>query len=356
MKASLKVILILIIFTGFAFAIGYIAGWSKQNRPNAKAGAAESVAQSANQPLAAGEMPVGAAPEAPGLQQSSPAAGQRPEAPATPSVAPPTASVPTPRSTQAVNKATATRKPTISPAPTPARSTVSPSATPLRTPEKRENITAAGGDPIIFVKDATHDFGRAQEGDIVHDVFVFENRGKAPLLLRKVSTSCGCTAALVSSNLIAPGESGKVEVSLRTTGYKGKLTKEVYLDSNDPHNPHFVLKLVGEVKRDIDATPSYIDFGVIAPGATFVKTVRVASQTGVPFYITKLSASSPSVHLSEARKVAAGGYEFDVTVGPVPEARRVSSNIVIEIDSTRQPKLVMVLFGEIRPLKEGAGK
>lgn len=357
MRVSVRVVLALVILTGMAFVSGFVAGWSNGNASRAVSrDAPEPESPRAVQPYAAREELNQDPPREPAAQSSSSAAGSSSDGMAKPRPSPSVTSAPARQrpsspSTPAVSEARVPPKAGGAAASSPA---VAPPIALEPAPGGKSDAT--NGAPSVFVKDTTYDYGVVLEGDAVHGQFVFENRGTAPLVVQKVSTSCGCTAALVSTDVLAPGDSGKVEASLRTLGYKGGLTKQIYLETNDPVNPRLVLKLTGTVKRDIDVTPPFIDFGVIAPGATISKTVRVASAQGVPFSITKLSASSPAVHLSEPRKLAGGGCEFDVTVGPVPEPRRITNNIFIEMDSTRQPRLVMVLFGNIVAPREGAGE
>ena len=48
--------------------------------------------------------------------------------------------------------------------------------------------------PVLFVPTAHHDWGESLQGAPVEHRFRVENRGKAPLKVLRVKTSCGCTA------------------------------------------------------------------------------------------------------------------------------------------------------------------
>ena len=54
-----------------------------------------------------------------------------------------------------------------------------------------------------------------------------------PLVISKVRSSCGCTAALLSEKAIAPGEQGNIKVSLNTRGKRGKVRQSVDIFSNN---------------------------------------------------------------------------------------------------------------------------
>jgi hypothetical protein len=95
-----------------------------------------------------------------------------------------------------------------------------------------------------------HDFGKVEEGKIVKATISFKNTGNDVLKINDVKTSCGCTAALVSSKILKPGETGSVKIELDTTGRDGELTRTVTLYSNDPKEPNQTITLfVNIIKR-----------------------------------------------------------------------------------------------------------
>lgn len=79
---------------------------------------------------------------------------------------------------------------------------------------------------ITFDK-LTHNFGKFKEAEIQHAVFTFKNTGNQPLVLNQVMASCGCTNVKYDKKPIAPGESGKIEVS-----YDGKNKFAGYVKKN----------------------------------------------------------------------------------------------------------------------------
>lgn len=95
-------------------------------------------------------------------------------------------------------------------------------------------VAAAGAADVRAVfRETSFDFGKVKQGEVLAHEFVFKNAGTQPLVVERVETTCGCTAALVSADKIPPGKEGKIKVSLDTHGYAGRLTRYVYLVSND---------------------------------------------------------------------------------------------------------------------------
>ncbi len=96
---------------------------------------------------------------------------------------------------------------------------------------------------------ASHDFGDVEEGKIVEFKVEFKNIGNAVLNITDVKTSCGCTAALLSSKSLQPGESGTLRIDLDTSNREGKLTRTVTLYSNDPKEPNQTVTLFVNIEK-----------------------------------------------------------------------------------------------------------
>jgi hypothetical protein len=108
---------------------------------------------------------------------------------------------------------------------------------------------AAGSKPILYVPKISHDFGVVKEGKVVEHTFTFANKGNAPLEIKNVRTSCGCTAALLSSKIIEPGKDGTIKVELDTKNRIGKQNRTVTIVSNDVNEPNKILTIQANVEK-----------------------------------------------------------------------------------------------------------
>jgi hypothetical protein len=106
---------------------------------------------------------------------------------------------------------------------------------------------AAAPAPRIAVEPASFDFGRVVPQRTLHRQFQVRNFGSADLDIERVSTSCGCTAALLDNKVVKPGGSAALRVSFETRNYSGKVTRSVLIKSNDPAHPTVELKLEATV-------------------------------------------------------------------------------------------------------------
>lgn len=98
----------------------------------------------------------------------------------------------------------------------------------------------------IEFKAETLDYGVIEKGSDGVRVFEFTNTGDAPLIITKVSSSCGCTIPKKPEKPILPGDTGEIQVKYDTKRV-GPIRKAITVISN-ASTPTKVLKIKGEVK------------------------------------------------------------------------------------------------------------
>jgi len=92
-------------------------------------------------------------------------------------------------------------------------------------------------------------FGKVKEGKVVEYTFNFGNSGNSTLKIKDIKTSCGCTAALVSSEVLKPGEQGTLKVELDTSNRNGKMSRTITIESNDPRDPKKILTVYADIQQ-----------------------------------------------------------------------------------------------------------
>jgi uncharacterized cupredoxin-like copper-binding protein len=135
--------------------------------------------------------------------------------------------------------------------------TITVSTNDPKTPELRlkikgmilPSVAAGEKNPDIFFRETNHDFGNVKEGKTVEYTFKFTNKGSAPLEIKKVRTSCGCTAALLSSKKLDPGSEGTLKVELDTKNRSGKMSRTITVESNDVKEPSKVLTIFANIEK-----------------------------------------------------------------------------------------------------------
>ena len=105
--------------------------------------------------------------------------------------------------------------------------------------------------PVFKLETTTVDLGKIK-GSTQNEVeFKFTNAGKSDLFIRHVRATCGCTAVQQGTQGVGikPGESSSIKATFNSGRYTGKVTKAIYVYTNDPMNSEVVLMLTADVEQ-----------------------------------------------------------------------------------------------------------
>jgi len=120
---------------------------------------------------------------------------------------------------------------------------------PLRAEPPRPAPLVKG--PRIAVEPASFDFGESVPQGTLNKEFSIRNDGSQNLVIEKVVTDCGCTAAFLDpqEKLLKPGGTATLRVTLRTGVAPGAVVKRVLIHSNDPARRLIAVQLKAKVVR-----------------------------------------------------------------------------------------------------------
>ncbi len=201
--------------------------------------------------------------------------------------------------------------------------------------------------PDITFKEPVFNFGKVYRGNKVVHVFKFINTGKDELLIEKVRSSCGCTAAMASSKNIMPGKTGEVKVTFNTQSYKGDVKKQVTVYSNDQDTPKYKLTISGNVAEEVVVKPKRVDFSKVPYGKGFEKKVLVKSGTDLKLKIKKVETSNPNVEVSFKKEKGSNDYFVNVAIKKDTDFGRINGNLFIYTNSKNQKKVIVPFYGEV---------
>jgi hypothetical protein len=142
-------------------------------------------------------------------------------------------------------------------------------------------VLAQAKKPRAVFESTAQNFGKVKQGDVLTHEFVFKNEGNATLVIERVETTCGCTAALASDQKVLPGKEGKIKTTFDTRGYSGRMTKYVYLVSNDAAGGRTELSLSADIEvppsARIDVDKYNVEMGLCLEGETPVAKIVIKS-------------------------------------------------------------------------------
>lgn len=189
-----------------------------------------------------------------------------------------------------------------------------------------------------IVGSTTHDFGKIEQTDTVEHTFVFENTCGENVEIAYARAACGCTAAVISDKLLAPGEQARIHVKFTPTrGSRGRVSKTIRVHLTDSEQTHTQLRISATVISDIDIQPSYIQLKDLTAGervstkSTITNTsdrAILVETTGVNFlaYITDSETGGQTTKQMDGGTVSptemrlAPGEQRDFTIEVTPMA------------------------------------
>ena len=90
--------------------------------------------------------------------------------------------------------------------------------------------------PAMTFEEESFDFGDISQGEKVKHSFVFENTGKADLIISSATGSCGCTVPSYPKEPIKPGQKSEIQVVFDSNGKRGAQHKRVTIMANTNPN------------------------------------------------------------------------------------------------------------------------
>jgi len=207
-------------------------------------------------------------------------------------------------------------------------------------------VLGGGPAPKAVVDEQRYDFAQVVEGSVVTHDFVIRNQGDAPLMIGRVKSDCGCTAASVTRQ-IPPGGEGKITVKFHSDGYGGRMTRQVVkVETNDPLRTWLELSVSGEVREFASVLPRYVTLTGKA-GAEVGKTITILPMQ--PFTVRGVRAQEgKNIRVSVSEKSSGGRKSYVITVeNTMNRPGRYRDTIIVETDSTVKPKITIGVTGEI---------
>ncbi|QDV28406.1 hypothetical protein Spb1_02690 [Planctopirus ephydatiae] len=165
------------------------------------------------------------------------------------------------------------------------------------------------------------DFGTVARGaDTVYRLKI-RNIYKEDVQLLGTRTSCGCSKAKLSTNLLKSGEEGYVEIAMDTYKFMREKTSNVFVTFSIANigTVEVQIPLRVYIRTDVVLTPGAINFGGFDVGAGKESTVNVAYAGRPDWTITGINSSNPLVTATFVETSRSGGavnYQLIAKVSP----------------------------------------
>ena len=198
-----------------------------------------------------------------------------------------------------------------------------------------------------------HAFGTVLQGERVTHVFTLRNEGDRPAHIEKVRSSCGCTATMLSTKLVPPGGSARVQTVFSAGGARGSFRKTVHVTSDDPGSP-LILRIAGKVAPLYRVEPELTLFGRVAPGGTERRTVRVVpARPDLPLTPGPVRVRDLAVEVLAVRPLSdpPGAWALDLVARPRTAGDTLTGAVWLPTGNAGAPIAVLRVVGDVEGAK-----
>lgn len=187
--------------------------------------------------------------------------------------------------------------------------------------------------PVIQFEQRDHDFGTIKEVDGAASFdFVFYNRGKSPIIIKNVESSCGCTSPEWSKQPVVPGQKGYIRATFDPKDRPGHFDKTVTVYSNAT-TPVVELKIKGTVeprtRTALDEYPYETDSGLrLTQDHLSLMNVRKGARKSAEFGVYNNSGKAVTVAFADMPSWA------KVSIEPAKMEPKGKATIKVACDAT----------------------
>jgi len=204
----------------------------------------------------------------------------------------------------------------------------------------------AQGSPKIKVDKTVFDFGVIYRGNSAEGDFIIRNEGNDTLRIKNVRSSCGCTAAILDKKNLGPNEQTKLNAKFSSGRFKGRVNKKIFVYTNDTQSPITVLEVQGEVKVDLEVTPSMIYFSGLKVGDRVERKISLKNVSDSMITVQEISSTVPAIKLELLKmKIVPGeAANLNLVVDKVEKDMKLTGSLTIR-NTSRQDMITVQLYG-----------
>jgi hypothetical protein len=212
-------------------------------------------------------------------------------------------------------------------------------------------VSASAQGKVEVVGGETFDWGKVAPGELKTTIEL-RNVGTDTLKIDRVQPGCGCTAAPIDKNTLAPGEIGKISVTLDAKNRSGALHKIITVYSNDSVAPAKVINLTAEIKPVMEFRPTeWFLVNEAKVGAETASSIRLVNTGDAPFTVFPPEMTTGNFrvrfNMKEKQEVQPG-QEIEITAFVTPQAAgAMNGTIRLKTTTKEYPTKELTVYGNV---------
>ncbi len=189
-------------------------------------------------------------------------------------------------------------------------------------------ILAQSGPKLEIVGGEAINTGSHLRGKEVNYDISFKNSGDQDLKITAVQTTCGCSSALASSDIIKPGESGSIKFTFNGVGF-GTVTKAVIISTNEAAGNVHTVQLSMTMTDPVSLNPqSIITEGKV--GDELNQTATVLNSLDTEVSITEIVSNTPVIKITSDKMSLMSGETATLNISiKIYEESAINAAIIV---------------------------
>jgi hypothetical protein len=208
--------------------------------------------------------------------------------------------------------------------------------------------------PVLHVVDGTKlNLGTIYRGQVIEKTVTLKNTGTDTLILGRVDVSCGCTAAMASSDRIPKGGTGTLKITFNSRNFAGEIHKSVTVNSNSADSPATVIEFTGTVVNEIELSPMQLFLKETETGRTTTVTFKIRNNGKEPLQLKSFRTPLEGFSVTLPEAALKPGLEVELTAQFTPKKaiQLISDGVFISTSNPNQPEVYLPIFGSVKESK-----
>ena len=212
-------------------------------------------------------------------------------------------------------------------------------------------LEAEAKEPKIQFVEYLYDFGESHQKTKISRDYLYQNVGNAPLVVKRVKSSCQCITSFAEAQTLMPGEKGRLKISfIPTRGGFQSQPIEVY--SNDPRRPVTVLTVMGFIKAAPQAKPSRLAItNALHPEGIVERKILVTGSRDIEIQRIATSGRGITTQFSNPNRKTGDWHATVLVSVDTSVPRTPGEKLIIYTNDPVSPKItVPIMFQAVQPL------
>jgi hypothetical protein len=199
---------------------------------------------------------------------------------------------------------------------------------------------------LTVVGGTSFNFGDVYTDMTVKKIITLKNEGTDTLVISEVSSTCGCTAALISNDHIPPGDSGLLSISFNGKKFGGKISRAVSFQSNDPERKKVHITFTANVLKLLSIEPEYLMFNRVFVDSSSTQSFKLKNNSDKTIRILSVTSTKEDVvPLPEKTTLVPNDSTFVKCTFTPKKVGSINGDITVETDHPEMKTVSLRVFG-----------